>query len=148
MYTITFSFTSGRLIRFAISEEDLEVAKELVVNAGDTAATDLETMPIAWRFTGQWMQEHVARKHNGRLHSGLIIEWAPGTTEDAAMWHMAHDDGDEEDLNEAEVTAAMALYAREFGPGKRKTAAAGTSRSGRKTTSIDFLAAQNKRPRK
>ena len=34
---------------------------------------------------------------------------------DPALWHMVHDDGDEEDMEEEEVRRAMALYVEESG---------------------------------
>lgn len=38
---------------------------------------------------------------------GLIVGWLPPTDEDDALWHVQHQDGDEEDLNESELLECL-----------------------------------------
>ena len=38
---------------------------------------------------------------------GTIARWLPASGDDAALWHVVHDDGDEEDLEAYEVRAAL-----------------------------------------
>lgn len=38
---------------------------------------------------------------------GLIVGWLPATANDVALWHVQHIDGDEEDLEEAEVVECL-----------------------------------------
>ena len=57
----------------------------------------------------------MATRHDGVVSVGTLTKWVPADGEDEALWHMAHDDGDGEDLDEAEVEAAMKLYAEVAG---------------------------------
>jgi hypothetical protein len=42
---------------------------------------------------------------------GTVVGWLPADANDGlALWHVRHDDGDEEDLEEHEVTEAHALW--------------------------------------
>ncbi len=36
---------------------------------------------------------------------GTIVAWLPAEGDDPALWHVEHDDGDEEDLEEHEVSS-------------------------------------------
>jgi|TARA_B100000780_G_C20957239_1_gene381958 uncharacterized protein (DUF4415 family) len=45
-----------------------------------------------------------------RFTHGCITKWLPPEDEDEALFHMVHEDGDEEDLNEAELMGAISLY--------------------------------------
>ena len=47
--------------------------------------------------------------------AGTISRWAPPTAEDQALWHMAHDDDDAEDLDEEEVRDGLAEYEAQQG---------------------------------
>lgn len=38
---------------------------------------------------------------------GTIVGWLPPEGEDIALWHVVHDDGDEEDLEETEVKDSL-----------------------------------------
>ena len=39
----------------------------------------------------------------GAASDGRVVRWLPAEGDDFALWHMVHDDGDEEDLEEDEV---------------------------------------------
>ena len=78
---------------------------------------DIEWQTSGHRFIGQ----RVCRSFDGeppifekRLAHGVITKWAPesepGLKDD--LWHMTHDDGDREDLEEYEVVAAIAEEGR------------------------------------
>ena len=90
----------------------------------------------------EWVRQRVARRFEGQLVLGLITKWAPASAEDTAMWHMVHDDGDEEDLDEAEMREAIALQKCEHGGPARGES---SSRTGRKRTAFDAAALQGKR---
>lgn len=56
------------------------------------------------------MKVEIARISGGKqgetiLSDGVIVGWLPPDGEDEALWHMVHDDGDEEDLDEYEAHA-------------------------------------------
>jgi hypothetical protein len=81
-----------------------------------------------------FVRQHVAVQHGKKVSIGLITKWVPASDDDPALWHMVHDDGDEEDLEEDEVHTAMALYAEESG---RISKEQQVSKSGRKRTALD-----------
>ena len=65
-----------------------------------------------WRAEGhEWVGRRVLRYFGKRANKpspGLITRWQPpDDKEPDALWHMVHDDGDEEDLDEAEVNEAI-----------------------------------------
>ena len=71
---------------------------------------------IEWQSDGhRFIREHVAVQHQGKVSLGLITKWAPAMDNDPALWHMVHNDGDEEDLDEGEVRHAIELYRVEAG---------------------------------
>jgi hypothetical protein len=49
----------------------------------------------------------VRRSFGKRVVVGTIVGWLPPEGEDIALWHLVHDDGDEEDLEEAEVQDSL-----------------------------------------
>ena len=56
---------------------------------------------VARRFEGSDSQELVVH--------GVVERHLPAHGEEGALWHMRHDDGDEEDLDEQELEAALRL---------------------------------------
>jgi hypothetical protein len=68
-----------------------------------------------WRLDGSaWIGRRVRRIFPGGVVSdGVVQRWLPAgdTADDFALWHVQHDDGDEEDLEEAEVRAGIQLHA-------------------------------------
>ena len=48
---------------------------------------------------GRW----VGRVFNGVKHRGLVTSYRQRSKGRGALWHVVHDDGDEEDLDEAEL---------------------------------------------
>ena len=75
-----------------------------------------------WLTSGHfYIGERVARRYfegkaNEHIVVGTISKWLPAAVDeqtgetDAPLFHVSHDDGDEEDLEEYEVAEAMALY--------------------------------------
>jgi len=64
-----------------------------------------------WRTHGcDVVGRRAARTFHGKVHHGTITRWLPADGEDCALFHMMHDDGDEEDLEEDEVDAALRAY--------------------------------------
>ena len=51
-----------------------------------------------WGLTGEWEAQPTG---------GVITGWLRADREEAALWHMRHDDGDEEDLEDLEVREAL-----------------------------------------
>jgi hypothetical protein len=73
-------------------------------------------------------------RHGRKVSSGLITKWVPASTGgDPALWHMVHDDGDEEDLEEGEVHSAISLYIEESGQHQKFEQVSGR---GRKRTAV------------
>ena len=78
-----------------------------------------EPEAIEWRSEGhEWIGCRVARRFDGEEEGaaattalGKIVAWVPEEGEDEALWHMVHDDGDEEDLDEGEMREALQLCA-------------------------------------
>ena len=56
---------------------------------------------VARRFEGSDSEELVVH--------GVVERYLPAHGEEGALWHMRHDDGDEEDLDERELEAALRL---------------------------------------
>ena len=73
--------------------------------------------PIEWQSDGHpFVRQHVAVLHDQKVSFGLITKWVPTSEDgDPELWHMVHEDGEEEDLEEAEVNSAMVLYGEESG---------------------------------
>jgi hypothetical protein len=73
---------------------------------------------LEWQTTGHpFIGEEIIRNFEGRLVHGRITKWVPAGDDDEepALWHNVHNEGkaegreDEEDLEEDEVEAAIAL---------------------------------------
>ena len=68
----------------------------------------------AWEEEGhEWVGARLARDFGKSKPSiGRIVRWLPagGSDDEPALFHMLHDDGDEEDLEEHEVAAGLARY--------------------------------------
>ena len=73
-----------------------------------------------WRSTGhRWLGRRVRRFFDDGPTEGTIRSWVSATVADAALWHMEHDDGDAEDLEAAEVCAALRAYSEQWTAPKR-----------------------------
>ena len=139
--------SAGKLHRFAISLSDHQRLREMVSDLGDSPANECGGAPIAWQSDGHpFIRKHVAVQHNQKVSVGLITKWVPASEEgDPALWHMVHDDGDEEDLEESEVHTAIALYVEESGRIQKEEQ---VSSRGRKRTGFAVLEVLGKRPRR
>ena len=90
-----------------------------------------------WLTSGhKWLGARVWRLFDGEGVTGTVIKWVRAKGGDGALWHVKHEDGDEEDLDEPEMHQALAdfeLYADD-GPiaarhrPKRKSAEASATR--------------------
>ena len=71
-------------------------------------ATAIDDTAEEWQETGhRWLGMRVRRFFDKSYSDGRLTKWMPESGDDAAIWHMVHDDGDEEDLEEYEVVAAI-----------------------------------------
>ena len=59
------------------------------------------------------MGQAVQQRFGSKLFTGRITGWYPPSGEDVALWHVVHEDGDENDLEDWEVEGALAR----LGPG-------------------------------
>ena len=109
------------------SAAQLQLRDQLMVHYNDALADDSEdeneeVEDVDWRVEGS---EYVGRKvklvyDHGRktgVTIGVVVGWVPAEEnrdseeeEGLALWHVRHEDGDEEDLEEHEVTAAIEAY--------------------------------------
>eukprot|EP00941_MAST-03F_sp_MAST-3F-sp1_P003515 g3515.t1 len=87
-------------------------------NSGDEQKMDIDkddeesdTLDEGWREKGhEWIGKRVRRILPGYgVTDGKIVRWIPAgdDTDEEALWHMVHDDGDEEDLDEKEMIEAL-----------------------------------------
>lgn len=82
--------------------ETIEGEKEL--KAKLRACFELEEPSVDYVSEGhEWIGRKVQRVFGRRVVLGTVIAWAPPANEDAPLWHVLHEDGDEEDLDEDEV---------------------------------------------
>ena len=118
----------------------------MVSDLGDSPANECGGTPIEWQSDGHpFIHQHVAVQHGQKVSLGLITKWVPASEEgDPALWHMVHDDGDEEDLEESEVRAAIVLHAEESGRIQKEEQ---VSSRGRKRTGLNVAKLLNKKPR-
>ena len=58
-----------------------------------------------------WVGKRAARVFDGERIEGMIsASWTGEGDESPSMWHMLHDDGDDEDLSPEETRAAVLRY--------------------------------------
>ena len=61
---------------------------------------------IKWLTHGhEWLGASVRRVFDGEGTNGKVVKWARAAGDDPPIWHMCHEDGDEEDLEEEEAPA-------------------------------------------
>ena len=90
--------------------------------AKDDGGTAVGVAPFElWRTDGhEWIGARVRRtvwvSQSARsVINGHITKWLPAAGEDEpALWHLTHDDGDEEDLEECEAVEAMNAFDRDL----------------------------------
>jgi len=87
----------------------------------------------------EWIGRRVTRVIDGIELDARVTKWIPADGTDPALWHVLHDDGDEEDLDEAEMQAALEAF--EQRTSKRKAP------SSSKATSSSKAASQPKKPK-
>ena len=95
----------------SINQDSDESGDEASEEDGDGAAGE-------WLETGHtWLGALVRRffmtESDVTFSDGEITRWLPAGGGEAALWHMVHEDGDEEDLEAAEVRAAMRAHDEE-----------------------------------
>ena len=69
--------------------------------------------PLAWQYHGHpWLQRRVRRVFGSDVVDGKVVAYIPaGPHEDEpALWHVMHDDGDEEDLEEGDTREAIRTH--------------------------------------
>ena len=101
--------------RAAVREAQGAAEAEAAAAAGGGAEADEEADEEAalaaegWRAEGhKWVGKRVLRYFDGdKPSAGVIVRWLPADGDDEALWHMVHEDGDEEDLDEKEVKEAL-----------------------------------------
>ena len=89
-----------------------ETTIEIHIGGRDKKSLDLARELLGgWLEAGhEWLHRRVRRFHKKKTVDGTIVKWAPAEGDDEALWKMMHDDGDEEDLDEEEVEAALRAY--------------------------------------
>eukprot|EP00936_MAST-01D_sp_MAST-1D-sp1_P000453 g453.t1 len=92
-------------------------ASAAVRSETQSADTDVQhTTPdedVQWHYSGhRWLGLYVQRAFPARgggivSSTARVTKWVPAEGDDPALWHLEHEDGDEEDLEEHEVEAAL-----------------------------------------
>ena len=105
----------------------------------------------SWSTEHAWVGKRVVRVFDGEPTGGVIAKWLRADREEEALWHMVHDDGDEEDLEVQEVREALRRAATDTGghhmAGKRvATAAAGKKRARSRKPSQESRRRQHEKP--
>mmetsp|Transcript_17557 Transcript_17557/g.29031 ORF Transcript_17557/g.29031 Transcript_17557/m.29031 type:complete len:853 (+) Transcript_17557:241-2799(+) len=54
-----------------------------------------------------WIGQRVTRIFGGKALDGTVVSWLPPNGDEIALWHVEHDDGDSEDLEESEAEEAL-----------------------------------------
>ncbi|GBG24158.1 DNA repair protein RAD16 [Hondaea fermentalgiana] len=71
-----------------------------------------------WQCSGPKMGALVSRVFDGKSIAAAVVAHAPASddagNENPALWRIEHTDGDEEDLEEAELSDAQKLFAQDF----------------------------------
>jgi hypothetical protein len=84
---------------------ELEAAVHSVQTEDDVPPQD-----TAWQDHGhEWIGRRVRKQYLDDVVDGTIVKWLPAAGGEVALWHMLHEDGDEEDLEEHEVEECLQL---------------------------------------
>ena len=83
------------------AEPTVTVVEATAIDDADAAAGGGENGTAdgeeEWHETGhKWLGKRVRRFFEKSYSDGRLTKWMPESGEDAAIWHMVHDDGDEE----------------------------------------------------
>jgi hypothetical protein len=111
-----------------VASEELRAQFFQAIKLADEALGEAALDPAeeGWQFDGSpWIGRRVRRVFPGGVVSEALVQrWLPAgeVAEDVALWHVVHDDGDEEDLEEHELRAAAATI--EVAPATPATASA------------------------
>ena len=118
------------IVLAGIEVEENELEGRILRSPTPTFEDNLEEseMEREWRMHGrreghEWIGKRVRRFHKGGVFSdGVITKWLPAgeAADDYAMWHVEHDDGDEEDLEAYEVVAGCSALECDRRPPPRK----------------------------
>ena len=102
-------------------EEDLD---ENEMQSAISAHVEQQPCSPEWCTEGhEWIGERVVRVFGGERIGGVVTRWLPKGKGRRAMWHLRHDDGDEEDLYENEAHAAIMAAAAAVAADKAEKAA-------------------------
>ncbi|CAN0223109.1 unnamed protein product, partial [Ectocarpus sp. 4 AP-2014] len=93
--------------RFDISDLERN-AKDRSMSMSDAAQSGGS---MTWREEGsKYLGKRVKRVFGRRVAGATVTKWIPKeSNQGLALWHLRHDDGDEEDLEEFEVKEGMAM---------------------------------------
>ena len=69
-----------------------------------------------WRTDHPWVGSRVRRSFRGHAVDGTVQRWLPKAKgrRKKALWHVRHDDGDEEDVEENPLSYALVMYEKRF----------------------------------
>ena len=112
MYLKEAKLHQGRIAGSKRKAGKTGASKTVVTHAGggDVEVEEEEDWRDDWQRTGsEWVGKQVTREFQGTFATGTVTKWLPAGPgpEDFAMWHVVHQDGDEEDLEEREVIQAI-----------------------------------------
>ena len=85
--------------------------------AGDDDLPD----PMQMKRDHEWVGRTVHVRFSSQILAGKVVGWYPAQGDDEALWHVVHEDLDEEDLDEEEMHAALLLNPEHIRQSARET---------------------------
>ncbi|KAJ1626180.1 hypothetical protein T492DRAFT_843382 [Pavlovales sp. CCMP2436] len=81
-----------------------------------TADAESTGADAGWTTDGPHVGARVLRTFDDVAQLATVVRYLPpdASANDPALWHLAHDDGDEEDFDEAELTPVLEAYSNRF----------------------------------
>ena len=87
------------------------LAHEALRRCGGDLEAAIHELLSAWQTSGhEWIGSWVTRVIDGIEIDARVTKWIPADGTNPALWHVLHTDGDEEDLDEAEMQAALEAF--------------------------------------
>ena len=98
------------------ARSDAPVAKLAPATAPEEQEDEIPWVTTGHKWVGKSLTRTFVRGRKPVKSVARVTKWVPADDEDPALWHLVHEDGDEEDLEEFEVLATLRQMARASEP--------------------------------